>query len=76
MIKITKTRVYDTETAKLVKQVCYGAYGDPSGYEIALYRAPEGFYFLYTNGGKKSPYPEEEIAPIGKGKAAEWLEKN
>ena len=69
MVKSTKTKVYDTEKASIVKKVTCGVYGDPAGYETTMYQTPEGDYFLYTNGG-------ESITAYTKAKAAEWLKNN
>lgn len=76
MIKKTKTKTFDTETATLVKKSTYGIYGEPEGYEQAMYQTPEGDYFLYTNGGKTSEYPKEHIAYYSKARAKDWLNKN
>ncbi len=76
MIKKTKTKVYDTETATVVKKVVNGAFGDPTGYEETMYQTAEGDYFLYTNGGEASKYPTEKITTYTKAKALEWIEKN
>ncbi len=43
------------------------------GYEETLYRTEGGLYFLYVNGGKKSPYKTENIKSVSKAKAEEWL---
>ena len=59
MVKSTKTKTYDTETATVVKKVTIGAYGDPAGYETTMYQTPEGDYFLYTNGGAASDYKKK-----------------
>jgi hypothetical protein len=61
MRKVTKSAVYDTETATFVSKVSVGNYGDPCGYEECLFVTPEGKYFLYVNGGADSKYPTEEI---------------
>ena len=61
MKKTTKTALYDTEAATLVKKVTYGAYGDPEGYEECLFVTEDGKYFLYVNGGADSKYPKEDI---------------
>ena len=37
MIKTTKTKTYNTETATVVKKVACGAFGDPTGYEMTMY---------------------------------------
>lgn len=76
MVKVTKTKTFDTETATVVKKVTFGAYGDPAGYETTLYQAPEGYYFLYTNGGEQSPYKVEKIISYPKAKAEKWLSEN
>ena len=49
MQKIICKKLYDTETAELIKKVTSGEFGDPNGYEESLYRTPEGIYFLYGN---------------------------
>ena len=74
MIKTTKTKTYDTETATVVKKVTFGGYGDPAGYEETLYQTPDGFYFVYGCGGAESPYAEESIQCIAKTKVDAWLE--
>ena len=51
MIKTTKTKTFDTDTATVVKKVVSGVFGDPAGYEMTMYITPEGDYFLYTYGG-------------------------
>lgn len=76
MKKIICKKEYDTNTATLIKKTTYGNFGDPEGYEETLYQTPEGFYFLYVNGGTCSPYPQEDIQRIGKAKANEWIENH
>lgn len=76
MVKTTKTKTFDTETATLIKKVTSGAFGDPKGYETTLYQTPEGDYFLYTNGGAESAYAKETITSYTKAKAQEWLKNN
>ena len=71
-----RNKVYDTATATVVKKVTFGAYGDPAGYETTMFVTPEGAYFLYTNGGTDSPYPEEKITVYTKVNAKKWLENN
>ena len=66
-------KIYDTLTATLIKKFTYSYYGDPNGYEETLYQTPEGFYFIYTNGGEASPYATEDIKRLGKGKVEQWL---
>lgn len=74
MTKIIYKKEYNTETAVLIKRKTYGYFGDPAGYEEALYQTPDGFYFLYVCGGTESPYPNEDIRRIGKDKAQLWLD--
>ncbi|HIY99868.1 MAG TPA: hypothetical protein H9676_04105 [Firmicutes bacterium] len=76
MIKTTKTKTYNTETATVVKKVACGAFGDPTGYEMTMYMTPEGDYFLYTNGGAESAYKQEKITSYTKANAKKWLEEN
>ena len=76
MIKKTKTKTFDTDTATVVKKVCFGEYGDPAGYEMTMYQTPEGDYFLYVNGGAESPYKAEAITSYAKSKALAWIENN
>ena len=76
MQKIICKKVYDTASATVVKKVTSGFYGDPAGYEETLYITPDGFYFLYTNGGSESKYPTEDIARKSKAAAEKWLAEN
>ena len=56
--------VYDTALATVDKKFTYGAYGADNGYEETLYITADGEYFIYTNGGKYSKYPNEDIVPM------------
>ncbi len=76
MVKTTKTKTYNTETATAVKKVTAGSYGDPAGYEMTMFMTPEGDYFLYTYGGEASAYAEEKITAYTKANAKKWLEEN
>ena len=76
MKKIICKRVYDTETASLIKKYVCGKWGDPSGYEESLYQTPDGLYFIHVCGGEASTYQKEEIIRIGKARVAEWLESH
>ncbi len=76
MIKTTKTKTFNTETAEIVKKVTVGTYGDPAGYEMTMYRTPEGDFFLYTYGGEASEYATESIKSYSKANAKKWLEEN
>ena len=73
MIKVICKKTYDTDAAELVKKVTSGVFGDAAGYEESLYVTPDGFYFLYVNGGEDSIHPAEDIKRMGKVKAEEWL---
>ncbi len=76
MVKTTKTKTYNTETATVVKKVTFGVYGDPAGYELTMFVTPEGDYFLYTYGGADSAYKQEKITAYSKAKAEEWIKNN
>ena len=76
MKKTIKTKIYDTETARIVKKLTYGAYGDPKGFETTLYQTPEGDYFLYTYGGKDSDYAKEDITAFSIQKALQFLDRD
>lgn len=76
MQKIICKKVYDTETATLVKKYTYGYFGDPAGYEEILFQTPEGLYFLYVQGGEASPYPVEDIVRLAKTKVNDWMEQH
>ena len=76
MKKLIGRKEYDTETATVIKKWTYGHFGDPEGFEEILYQTPDGFYFVYVNGGSMSNYPEAGISRLSKAKAEEWLEKH
>jgi len=76
MRKCMYNKIYDTETAVLVKKYTYGQYGDPTGYEECLFQTPEGLYFLFVQGGFDSLYPQVDLLRIGKAKANSWLENH
>ena len=76
MVRKTKNRTFDTDTATIVKKITHSYYGDPAGYETTMYRTPNGHYFLYTYGGKKSPYRVEKITYFFPNRARKWLEEN
>ncbi len=75
MQKIICNKLYDTETATCLRKVTSGFWGDPAGYEETLYRTPEGYYFLYTNGGEASPYEKEGITRLSRARAEEFLNR-
>lgn len=76
MQKTICKKVYDTETSTLVKKVTFGCYGCEDGYEESLYKTESGNFFLYTNGGAESKYPEENITRMSAAKKDAWLEAN
>ena len=76
MQKTICKKVYDTESASVVKKVTFGNFGDPAGYEETLYVTAEGLYFLYTNGGAESKYTKEDIARKSKAAAEKWISEN
>ena len=67
-------KLYDTETSTVVKKVTSGCFGDPCGYEETVYVTEGGNYFLYTNGGEESIYPEENIVRLAKTKVNAWID--
>lgn len=73
MLKTICGKTYDTDNAELVKRKSVGIFGDPAGYEEALYKTEAGLYFLYVNGGEESVYPKEDIKRMSKANAEKWL---
>ena len=71
MKKMICKKVYDTETAELIKKQTVGQFGDPAGYEESLYKTADGYYFLYVNGGAESKYAKEDIKRVSADKAKE-----
>ena len=65
--------VYDTAKSAIDKKFTYGVPGDPCGYEETLYITSDGRYFIYTYGGKKSKYPEENVTPIARENVKNWI---
>ena len=76
MQKVICNKVYDTETATLLKKVTYGFYGASDGWEEILYQTESGNFFLYTNGGADSKYPKENITRMSAEKKNAWLNAN
>lgn len=74
MKKMIGKREYDTDTATVVKKKTFGNFGDPAGYEEILFHTPDGLYFVYGNGGEKSPHPNENIQRLAKSKVNAWVE--
>ena len=73
MQKTICKKTYDTATATVVKKVTCGNFGDPAGYEETLYVTPDGFYFLYTNGGAESKYAKEDIKRMSRANAENFI---
>ena len=76
MQKTICKKLYDTETATLIKAYSFGNLGDSNGYEEDLYQTPEGLYFLHVGGGADSIYPTEDIVRLAMTKVNEWLENH
>ena len=76
MKKIICKVEYDTEASELIAKKTVGQFGDPDGYEEALYKTEGGKYFLYVNGGEESPYTKEDIKRMAAAKAEEWIKEN
>ena len=76
MQKTICKKLYDTETATLIKAYAHGELGDPAGYEEDLYQTPGGLYFLHVGGGEASPYPTEDILRLAKTKVNDWMENH
>ena len=69
-----KKHIYDTKTAEILGNRAFSYYGDPAGYEEALYKTKGGLYFLWGIGGEESPYNSgEDIRPITQKEAKAWL---
>ncbi len=73
MQKVICKKVYDTQTATLIKKVTFGTFGSPDGYEETLYQTESGHFFLYTNGGETSKYKKEDITRMSAEKKNAWL---
>ncbi|MBR4943442.1 MAG: hypothetical protein IKZ28_05360 [Clostridia bacterium] len=76
MKKVICKKVYDTENSTLIKQVCFGEYGCPDGWEERLYQTEDGYFFLYVNGGETSKHPKENLLRISAEKKKAWLESH
>ncbi len=76
MKKTINRKVYNTETAEQIANINVGTFGDPAGYEEALYQTKKGLYFLCGKGGAESKYVEEDILPISEMEAKVWLAEN
>ena len=76
MQKIICKKVYDTQNSRLIKKISFGNFGSPNGYEESLYQTENGLFFLYTNGGAESKYPNENITRMSVEKKNAWLKAN
>ena len=76
MQKIICKKVYDTETATLLKKVTFGEFGASDGWEERLYQTDTGNFFLYGNGGADSKHPKESITRMSAEKKNAWLKEN
>ena len=73
MQKIICKKLYDTDSAAVIKKFIVGEFGDPKGYEETLYQTQDGNFFIYTNGGSESKYKTEDIKRASKAAAEKWL---
>ena len=69
-------KLYDTESAALIKKVTFGEYGNAEGWEERLYQTESGNFFLYVNGGENNKHPKEDIVRMGVEKKNAWLSAN
>jgi hypothetical protein len=76
MKKVICKKVYDTEASAFLKKVTYGVFGSADGWEECLFQTESGHYFLYTNGGAESKYPQENITRMSAEKKDAWLKAN
>lgn len=70
MKKTINKKVYNTDTATVVKTVTYSYFGDPAGYEETLYQTKKGDFFIYGVGGAESKYAEPTIIAVTADEAA------
>ena len=56
MRKVINGKVYDTETAERVHEVSFGYASDFNHFEEALYRTPNGRWFIVGSGGALTRY--------------------
>ena len=75
MKKIICKKEYDTDTAQVLKKTVFKNPGDSDGYEETLYVTPDGYYFMYVNGGEDSLHPKEDIIRVSKSNAQKLLEE-
>lgn len=71
MQKTICKKVYDTAASEVVYKYTCGSFGDPKGYEETVYKTADGNYFVYTNGGAESKYPQEDIKRLAAAKVDE-----
>ena len=74
--KIINKKTYNTETAKALKKLAFGSFGDPQGYEETLMQSGRGLFFIYGIGGEESKYAEETIVPLTEKEAQNWIKAN
>lgn len=69
-----KRHSYDSEKAEALGKREFSYYGDPAGYEEALYKTKGGLYFVVGQGGADSPYADgADIRPLTDEEAQAWL---
>ena len=76
MKKIISGKSCDTEKATLLGSINIGEFGDPTGYEEALYLTKSKQHFIYGNGGAESKYIKPTMELFTDEQAADWLKAN
>ena len=77
MKKIINNKVYDTETAQLIKEYWNGHEKGDDYYQLErLYRTKNGEMFLHYVGGRYTEYEgQEDIIPLEPCDVCNWLER-
>ena len=85
MKKVIHGKLYDTDTAECVAAWSNEAYDSIDYCSESLYRKRTGEFFLYGDGGPKSPYSlrrgsfiygNSVIIPYSDAEAKEWVEEH
>lgn len=69
-------KTYDTEKSKQLGHRTHGTFGDPRGFEEALYQRKDGECFLVGQGGASSDYAETTVEPLTDDAANAWLSEH
>ena len=77
MKKFINNKVYNTETAQLIREYWNGREKDDDFYHLErLYKTENGDMFLYYTGGKYTEYEgHEDIIPSEPCDVCNWLER-